>query len=256
MQYLDIYLYFLSFILGSVFASFLTCMAYRTCHDMSPWGRSQCDSCGHVLSALDLIPIVSYLIRGGKCKYCGAKVPINNLIGEIVLAVLFLISYLKIGLSYYLLLILFFICFLFFGTMTDFEDRIIPDGSIVLAIVVRLVWYLLFEEVNFKSFGLLLVDGLSLSLAVLVIVLIMEKILKKEAMGGGDIKLLFVMGLYLGVLQCFLAVMIACISGIVGGVYYIKKDVSIPFGPFLAFGSVVSLFYGWQFISWYLGLLI
>ena len=88
--FITTYVCILQFILGAVFASFLGCFAYRYCKGESiVKGRSHCDECGHVLSMVDLIPIFGYILRKGRCKYCGKKIPPTCLWGEVVLGVLF-----------------------------------------------------------------------------------------------------------------------------------------------------------------------
>lgn len=273
----------LAFVLGTVFASFLGCMGWRMCKGESVLkGRSHCDSCGHALGARDLIPILSYLMNKGRCRHCGAPISKVNLYGEIVMGLLFaLFTYSNNGL-FYLLLNLFFICILYLITVTDLCDQIIPDSALIVAILVKLVHTLVswhfgwFENIAYinkpELSGMLiqlLIDGLSVSLPLLILTLLMEKLWKKEAMGGGDIKLIFVTGLYLGWAKNLLMILIACIVGIIVGLVQAKNEASdegaleeseelegnyFPFGPSIAIATVFCMIFGNLILDWYLSL--
>ncbi len=257
---ITIYILSIAFILGAVFASFLGCMGWRMCKGESVLkGRSHCDFCGHTLKGHDLIPIISYIARRGRCAYCKEKIPVGSLIGEIGLAITFVLTTLRYDISIELLMMLFFVCVLYLITVTDMYEQIIPDGCIVAAIVVRFVFYFIFDSFSWSSFLGLLIDGLSVSLPLLFLVLIMEKILKKEAMGGGDIKLVFVTGLYLGWQLNLLMLLFACIIGIVFAYVQLQKEeegegTAIPFGPSLAIGSILTMLVGEGLLTWYLSL--
>jgi len=260
--FITAYVCFFQFILGTVFASFLGCYAYRLCKGESvAKGRSHCDECGHELGPADLIPIVSYLLRKGRCKYCGKKISPACLWGELVLGVLFVLCTLRFDLTPQLLLYLIFTCILYFITMTDLQDRIIPNRCVIAAIVLRFLYFLITKEGDWKAFLWLIINGLIVSVPVLLLTLLMEAILKKEALGGGDIKLLFVLGMYLGMAKCLLMLLVACILGIIGGAIAMKQSedgesVAIPFGPYLAAGSVVALIFGDTIIASYLSLFL
>ena len=277
--FLTVYTTILAFLLGTVMASFLACMGWRMCKGESVLrGRSHCDSCGHVLGARDLIPILSYLMSKGRCRHCGAKISSINLFGELGMGVLFAFVTLVYGNLYFIILHCIFFCILYLVTVTDVIDQIIPDGALLVAIVVRVIAFVLNYYFEFYSNIIyihkpalwseligLLVDGLAVSLPLLILVLIMEKILKKEAMGGGDIKLLFVTGLYLGWARNILVVFFACIIGIVAGSMQQKQvekeedseeeqPFYFAFGPSIAFSAVLMLFFGNMILDWYLSL--
>lgn len=252
----------LAFIFGAAFASFLGCYAYRICKGESiAKGRSHCDACGHELKLSDLIPIVSYLARKGRCKYCGKKISPACLWGEVVLAVLFVVCTLRFDFTKELVLALFFVCILYMITLTDLQERIIPNRCVIAAVVFRILYFFVTGEGNFRAFLWLLGKGLIISVPVLLLTLLMEAILKKEALGGGDIKLLFVLGMYLGPANSLLMLLVACVLGIVGAVITMKHteeegSIAIPFGPYLAAGSVIALLFGDSLITWYLSLFL
>ena len=255
---ITIYILVMAFIFGAVFASFLGCMGWRMSRGESVMkGRSHCDTCGHTLGVRDLIPIISYVARKGRCAYCKERIPVSSLIGELVLAILFVLTTMRFDISVKLILMLFFVCILYLITLTDLYEQIIPNSCILVAIVVRFIYYFVFESFQWETLLGLVGNGLALSLPMLILVLIMEKILKKEAMGGGDIKLVFVTGMYLGWQQNMLMLLFACMIGIVFAYIQAQKEgesVPIPFGPSLAIGSVISMLVGEQIITWYLSL--
>ena len=285
--FLTVYFSVIAFMLGTVLASFLGCLGWRMCHGESVLkGRSHCDVCDHTLGARDLIPILSFIFNKGRCRHCGAKISPLNLYGEIVMGVLFSVMILIYRTFHIeMLLWLFFFCILYLVTVTDIYEQIIPDGALLVAIIFKVVHYVvcyqfdLYQGIIYiekpsvwiKLFELL-VDGLAVSLPLLILVLIMEKVLKKEAMGGGDIKLLFVTGLYLGWTRNILVVFFACIIGIIVGSIQQKKCKGVEtstsekeevedaepfyfaFGPSIAVSAVFVLFFGNRMIDWYLSL--
>ena len=255
------YCLILAFVLGAVFASFLGCMGWRICNGESILeGRSHCDSCGHVLNARDLIPIISYLNSRGRCRYCKTPIGVMNPIGEFLLAVVFVLTTLRFDITWDLLLMLFFVCVLYLVSVTDIYEQIIPDRAIFVATGFRVAYFVCMEDAGWKGTLGLLVDGLAISLPLLLLVLLMEKLWKKEAMGGGDIKLLFVTGLYLGWAENLLAIFFACIIGIVVGMVQMRKGESeedggyFPFGPSIAMGAVLSMLEGEPLIQSYVSL--
>ena len=269
-SFITTYFLVLAFILGAVFASFLGCMGWRMSNGESVLhGRSHCDSCGHILTGRDLIPIFSYLARGGKCAYCKAPIPKSSLIGEILLATLFVLATLRWDITPKLVLMLSFMCILYLLSLVDIYIQEIPDSCHLIAIGMRLIYYFVFEGFQLDSFVYLVASGFSVALPLLLLTLLMEKIMKKEAMGGGDIKLIFVTGLYLGWESNLLMILVACMVGIVVGLAQgqgrTTEDASeesegemegnyFPFGPAIAIATVVCLFFGDGIVSWYLSL--
>ncbi len=254
-KFILIYSLILSFVLGSVFGSFLNCMADRIKEGIPWWkGNSKCDNCGHKLSILDLFPIFSYLFLKGKCRYCGKKMSIKYLISEIVLGLLFvffLINHPDINLDLFDGLGL--ICILFGLSLCDLNTYEIPDGFIIFGCI----WWLLFKIIrgfSFKLIGLSILSAFIVSFAVLLISLIMDKILGNETLGGGDVKLLFLCGLYLNLIGSIFNIFLACIMGLVF-ILFLKKD-KIPFGPCIALATYFSLIYGTSLLNWYYGLFL
>jgi prepilin signal peptidase PulO-like enzyme (type II secretory pathway) len=227
---------------------------------------------------LIMVPVLSFCMSKGRCRHCGVKISKVNLYGELGMGLLFGFLALESGNLYFIILHLVFFSVLYLVTVTDLIDQIIPDSAMIVAIVVRVIAFVLNYYFDFyrtiiyikkpslwSQLGWLLVDGLAVSLPLLLLVLLMEKILKKEAMGGGDIKLLFVTGLYLGWQKNILVVFFACIIGIIVGTIQMKKAMNaeeseeeqpfyFPFGPSIALSAVLMLFFGNIILNWYLSL--
>jgi len=256
--FLKIYICVIAALLGACMGSFLNCFAWRIVHKEPVWkGRSHCDACGHVLGVRDLFPVFSYLFSHGTCRYCGGKLSARYLWSEIVSALVFVSVVLRFGLTAETAQFLLLACALLACSFADLEDYLIPDRFILFAIAVRLVFILLSGDI-LHNLWLSFLGGISVSGAILVIVLIMEKILKKEAMGGGDLKLMFVIGLYLGWQKNFLCLMFACVAGIL--FYFLQSSSKrspeklFPWGPSIAIGAWAAALFGDAILQWYLGL--
>ena len=250
-KFILIYCIVVCFILGSVFGSFLNCVADRIYHNIPWWkGRSVCDNCGHKLGILDLFPVFSYLILGGKCRYCGKKVSIKYFLSELLLGSIFVIYLLIHGvLDLLLLRDLGLICILYGLSLCDLNNYEIPDGFIILGIV----WWLIFFLLGYGELVDSLLGGFIVGGMLLVLSLIMDKILKKESLGGGDIKLFFMIGLYFGLILNFFNLILSCFIGIIFVI--VRKSSMIPFGPSIAISTFICLLYGTEFVTWYLSLL-
>ena len=220
---MNIVLFILIFILGTVFGSFYNCLAMRLEREEDfIKGRSHCMSCGHELSGLDLIPLLSYAFSGGKCRYCKEKVsaryPLTEvLFGALTLGVFIKVFYLPAHaagtdiLSYlfvypdfdpWILVIRFLRDFILIGmlftlSVVDIETYIIPDGLLITALIAWLAFaYFLCD--GLKDAGLHILAGLCGGAFLLILSGIMDRILKKESLGGGDVKLITLLGLYFG----------------------------------------------------------
>ena len=273
---LRIYLCILFFVCGTVFGSFLNCMAWRIAHHESVLkGRSHCAVCGHTLGAADLIPIFSYLFLRRRCRYCKEKISPRYMAAEVVCGAGFVLSFLRFGLSVRTLQIVVLFCILLALSLVDFEIYEIPDRFILAGIV----WYIAtvwtagrklnlmgmttsaLEDGRFLSladcgWNLLagLIGGLAIGGGMLAVSLLFDRLLGKESMGGGDIKLFFMTSLYLGLAQGLFSLILSCIIGlIIAGVMRKQK---VPFGPAISLAAFLSLLYGESFVNWYLSLIM
>lgn len=247
----------LTAITGACMGSFLNCMAYRIVHEESIMkGRSHCDACGHVLGAGDLIPIVSYIAHKGKCRYCGAKLSKLHLAAEVISALVFVSILLKFNISLQALKFMVFASILLAASFADLEGYIIPDRFIVAGIVVY-IGFLFFEQNPLTAAADGLIGGFAVAGFVLIVVLIFEKIKKIEAMGGGDIKLLFVTGLFLGLKANVLCLIFACFIGIAFGLVSqrVRETKEFPWGPSIAAAAWLAMLWGNELADWYLGLI-
>ncbi|WP_108669437.1 prepilin peptidase [Peribacillus acanthi] len=243
-----IYLYI--FILGAILGSFYNVVGLRVPLNQSiikP--RSHCPSCKRTLTAVDLVPIFSYLILGGKCRGCGQKISIKYPLIELSTAFLFVLAFYKIGFNWELLTAWTFISLLIIIIVSDIAYMLIPDKILLFflpLLIIERIWLPLnpwWDSIVGAFFGF----GLLFFIAVI----------SKGGMGGGDIKLYFLIGIVLGfkftLLSFFIATFIGAIYGL--GIIMVgkfKKRQPIPFGPFIVVGSLMAYFYGERIINWYI----
>jgi leader peptidase (prepilin peptidase)/N-methyltransferase len=248
----------LAFVLGTVFGSFLNCAAWRSSRGESFLrGRSSCPACGHDLGARDLVPVLSWLFQRGRCRYCGAGISVRYPLTELSFGALTLLCLLRFDLSVLCLRNWIFLCCLFFLSLVDLETQIIPDGSLILA---ALAWLLTLPLLHTgpKAALLRLLAGIVFAAALLLLSLLMDRLLKKDSLGGGDIKLFAVVGLYLGFVGTLFALMIACVAGLLFAAVLFKNNMkgrAFPFGPAISFAAAFMLLFGSGLTDWYLGLL-
>lgn len=250
-----IYFYCLSFLLGTVAGSFVTCAADRyVAKEPIFKGRSHCSSCGHPLGILDLFPILSFLFLRGRCRHCGAKIPARCLCVEILGGLLFLVFALKEGISLKFARDILFVSALLAISLIDFDTMEIPDGLLVFGYAL-FVLFLPF----LPNFGKAEIDGLwgalGLGGGMLVLALLMDFVLKRDSMGGGDIKLYALLGLYLGPIVGLLLVVLSCLIGLVFALL-LKKKKEFPFGPAISVAAVVCLLYGQEIVNFYMALFL
>jgi len=248
------YFYVIALVWGMCMGSFLNCAAYRMCHGISiAKGRSKCDSCGHILGPKDLVPVFSYIFSKGKCRYCGASLSPIYVISEIVSGIAFLFIVLRFGWTLSTIELLILVSLMLCASFADLEDCIIPDILVILGIVNRVIFILLSKNI-LSELKQSAIGGFCVAVPLYLVVIVMEKILKKEAMGGGDLKLVFMLGLYVSIGQSLLAILIACFSGIIFAYASKKAKQQFPFGPSLCLGYYITLFFGEAIIASYLSL--
>ena len=254
-----VYFCALAFLLGACMGSFLNCMAWRIVHGESVLrGRSHCDVCGHVLTARDLVPIVSFLAHHGRCRWCGAKLSARHVWAETVTGAVFVLIVLKFDISLQALGALALACVLLAGAFADLEGYIIPDRFVLAGIGLRVVWFF-FEDWR-RALPDALLGGFAVGGGLLAFVLLYEKLRKIEAMGGGDLKLLFVTGLWLGWAKNLLCLLLACMFGIVFGLATQKRRAQqenakiLPWGPSICAAGIITMLAGDAVIAAYVSL--
>ena len=252
-----LYCCFVAALFGAAMGSFLNCAAWRIAHGESfLTGRSRCPACGHTLGALDLVPVFSWLFLRGRCRYCGVKVSPRYVLTECAFALLSVLCLSRFDVSVLCLRNYVFLCCLFCLSLVDLDTFIIPDGCLIipaLAWVAALPWTAVPVGAYLARHVLaaLLYGG-----GMLVLSLVMESVLHKEALGGGDVKLFALMGLYLGVTASLFALLFSCVFGLLFAVATRNgKGNPFPFGPAISAACAYMLLFGQPLTDWYLNLL-
>ena len=240
------------FIFGLIIGSFLNCVIWRTYKGESfLLGKSYCPSCKHDLGFWDLFPLFSFIFLKGRCRYCGKKISFQYPLVEIITGIVFSFVFLQVGLTaelFFLMVImaLFIAIFIF-----DLKHYIIPDSFVFSGILVSLIWIIyLGIEINY------FISAICASLFFFLIWFFS----KGMAMGFGDVKLAFFLGLVLGypniIVGIFLGFLFGAIIGLIMVIFQKKKIKSeVPFAPFLLAGSFIAIFWGSNIINWYLSLI-
>lgn len=266
-------------ILGAIIGSFLNVVIHRIPREQSiVFPNSACPSCREPLRAYDNIPILSFIILRGRCRFCRNPISIRYPIVEALTALLFVAVALRDGVSAALPFDLAFVAALIALTFIDAEHRILPNAitypGIMFALLTRLALPYLAGPEQFDDLpGLLMrlsqlpVWSVSLIGAVIgalvgggslwLMGFMWEKLRGVEAMGLGDVKMMFMAGAYLGWRLTILTIFIASLTGSLAGItvmlYERKRDFQkqLPYGVYLAIGAIVSLFIGSKMIEWY-----
>ena len=237
--------YVLFFILGSVMGSFFHVVATRLSNDESIiTPSSHCHICNHKLKWYELIPIVSYIIQGGKCRKCKETLPLSYLVIEIVTGVLYAVCYHEYGLSPELVISIIFVSILIIVIVSDIEYMIILDEVLVFGSVITIIFYLILYGVDGTVYHVL--DATLAFIVMYALKILGDFIFKKESLGGGDIKLMFLFGLVIGlplsVVTIFVATFIAFPIALF--ILFSRRDNMIPFGPFLSMAAILILISG------------
>ena len=254
-----IYSIVIAFVFGTCMGSFLNCAAWRYVNGESVLkGRSHCTSCGHELGLRDLIPVISWLASKGRCRYCGERISARYPITEVLFGIITVFCLLSFDFTVLCLRNYIFLAALFVLTLTDIDAMVIPDGCHIASLA---AWVaaepLLFEGwknlMYYAGAGLLFGGGL------LAVSLALDRAMGRDTLGGGDIKLVAVAGLYLGVIGTLFMLMIACLCGLIYNYLINKtseKGSAFPFGPWIASASAMMLLFGQPLVDLYMALLI
>jgi len=238
------------FILGTVMGSFYHVIATRLSKGLSiVKPASHCEKCNHTLKWYELIPIISYLIQGGKCSKCKEKLPISYLLMEFCTGLLFAVCYHVFDFSWELLIAIIFISSLITVIISDIEYMIILDEVLIFSsasiIIVNII------DIGLYETSLKVLSGIGAFATMLLIKKLGDIIFKQESLGGGDIKLMFLIGMVIGydmaVCNIFFATFIAFPIALL--LLITKKDNIIPFGPFLSMSAIILYIWGITFID-------
>lgn len=222
------------FILGTLFGSFFTVVGERL-----PRGenfinnRSYCDACHHKLSFLDMVPILSYLFLRGKCRYCQKKIDDLSTYMELFTGILFSLSYFSFGFSWDLLIALGIVSMLIIISVSDITYYVIPDGLLIFFSIYFSIIIIISKGI--LALGNSILSGICLFGVMYLIMIIGNFIFKKDSLGGGDIKLMFVFGLIISPLLGLFAIFLGSFLALPVALIMLrkKKQKLVPFGPFL-----------------------
>lgn len=240
----------LLFIIGACLGSFFLVVGKRLpINEDVLFSRSRCDKCKKELKWYDLIPIFSYVFLKGKCRYCGEKISPLNLIVEIVMGLFFALGYhfIPIGYIFYAYLVLSSLMMLIF--ISDFSYYIILDSPLIISSF--LLFILKFIYFGYKEALISIVSGILLFLVMYLIKIIGDKLFKRESLGGGDIKLAFVIGYALGFRLSLIAIILSSFLALPYSVASLKlqKNNEVPFGPFLVSSLFIVFLFQDKFIN-------
>lgn len=233
---------------GLCVGSFLNVLIYRLPRNL-PFvgGRSLCPRCKKRLPWYDNIPLLSFILLGGKCRFCKSQISWRYPLVELLTGILFLLAY-TIGLPWINFLFIAGLIVIFF---VDLEHQIIPDQ-----VISALIFVYFFSHLILNS-KFLILNSLPTAIFSALFFLLLFLITRGKGMGFGDVKFAFLIGLSFGFPKAIFAIWLAFLTGAIIGVILllvgkVKFGRPIPFGPFLAGGSLLILFLGDNFL-WFLG---
>lgn len=242
----------LVFVFGLVFGSFFNVVGLRVpMKESLIQPPSHCTTCQRQLTAIDLIPVLSYIFLGGKCRSCGQKIAWIYPFIELLTGILFAFSYWQYGLSEQFIVALLLISLLVIVVVSDITYMLIPDKVLLCFLPLLVIGRMLAPLTPWwdSIVGAVVGFGVVYSIAVV----------SRGGIGGGDIKLFFLLGLVLGTIHTLLTLFIAAVIGMVAGMIVLQvrqqgRKTAIPFGPAIALAAVIVYFYGNVIIQWYVGL--
>lgn len=236
------------FLYGIVIGSFLNVLIYRIPKKENiATKRSHCMECGYQLKWYDLIPVFSYLFLRGRCRKCGTRISVQYPIIEAANGILYVLLFLKYGLSIETLLYCLLFSALLALSVIDFRTFEIPVGFNIFILILGIARIV----TDYKNWLLYAIGLVSVSVVLLLIFLIS----KGRGIGGGDVKLMAATGLLLGWKLNLLGFVIGCILGAV--IHLIRMRVSkegrtLAMGPYLSTGVAISIFFGDYILNWYM----
>lgn len=245
---------FLVVIFGLVIGSFLNVCICRIANEESiAFPPSHCTNCGYELKAKDLIPVLSYIFLGGKCRSCKEKISIQYPIVEILNAILYVAIYLKFGFTLNLFKFCLLASLLIVIGFIDFKTKYVYNSTVVFGVVSGILFAVL-EWMETKSIPWNYIAGAFIGFGIIYLIVILTR-----GMGEGDIDIALICGLFLGIKGILVTLFLAIIlGGIVATIILIfklkERKAEIAFGPYLAIGGIIACLYGSRLIDIYLGL--
>lgn len=281
----DLLGYIFIFAFGVIVGSFLNVVIHRVPNEESiVFPNSACPKCGNAIKAYDNIPVISWLMLGGKCRNCKEKIAARYPLVELMTAFLYLIVYWQIGFNWYLPVSLIFVSAMVSLIFIDAEHMILPNvityPLLIFALLVRILFPIFFTAEyfadlqhapinNFADYPLWAVSLIGAMFGALVgggslwlVGELWKRLRGVDAMGMGDVKMMAAVGALLGWRLTLISIFLGAFSGAIIGMFMIARSkdkdfqAQIPFGIFLGIGSVIALLFGEQLVSWYMNTFI
>ncbi len=240
-----------------IWGSFLNVVIYRVPRGLSLIKPpSSCPQCKKKIKVYDNIPIISFLLLGGKCRFCKVRIPLTYPLVEILTPLSFLLLHGHFGLSPHFLASCLFASALIALGFIDFYFQVLPDEITLPILVLALAYSFFRPDLGLRQALIGAVTGSGFLLFIYTVYYLLRK---KEGLGMGDVTMMLAVGAYLGWLKAVLTLVLASFTGALVGIFLLcfrKKDLqySLPFGTFLAPAAYVSLVWGGQIIGAYLNL--
>jgi leader peptidase (prepilin peptidase)/N-methyltransferase len=239
-----------AFLFGAAIGSFLNVLIYRL-----PLGKSivqpgsSCPNCNKPIRWFENIPIISYLLLGGKCSGCGKTISIHYPFVELITGIIFLYLFISFDLSAEFLFYIFFFSALIVVSGIDLTHQLIPDIITIPGIFLGLIFQLISGDIKLGLVGLIFGGGL-----ILMIRVIGKLVYKKEVMGLGDVYLTAMIGSFVDFPFIIVAIFFGALAGSIMGIIYISstkqnRESPIPFGPFLSIGGAIVIIFHQQVID-------
>lgn len=243
----------LTIIFGLIVGSFLNVVIHRLPRGESiVFPPSHCPRCRAEIPFYLNIPLLSYVILLGRCHSCRARIALQYPVVEGLTAFSFWLAYDAYGLTFHAAAAAIFLCLMIALAAIDLEHMILPDELTLGGAALFFIYSFFNPEVGQVDAVL---SGLGAALFFTALFFFYLKVRKLEGLGFGDVKMALLMGLFLGLQRLVVAIMLASLSGLLVGIFFIvfkKKNLklALPFGPFLALGSYASLFWGGTILDW------
>lgn len=246
------------FVFGSLIGSFLNVCIYRLPRNLSIISpSSRCPSCNIPIKAYDNIPLLSFLLLGGKCRYCKARISLRYPLVEALNALLYAAVLWRFGFGWHMPVLFAFCSAMIVITFIDLDFQIIPDTITLPGIPLGLIAASLLLPDPFDRSSILGFQGALIGLLSGGVLFYAIAVFSRGGMGGGDIKMMAMVGSFMGWKSMLLTTFGGSLLGSFVGIFLMVvkgkgRKTKVPFGPFLAAGALISLFYGQEILSLYL----
>ena len=255
------------FLFGMLLGSFYNVVGYRIPNNMSiVKPNSFCPKCRHELKWYELIPVFSFLIQKGRCRQCKSRISLFYPIMELTTGILFAASYLVFGFSFEFVMSILVVSFLIIVIVSDTNFLIIPDEITVFFLLITLLVQFIFKGYSFVLSSILY--GAFMFSMMYIVMLLGKKILKEEALGGGDVKLMFFVGIILNVVTPIVLTDLLTWWYLINGFFHVflasclaapfavfsvvsKKGRAIPFGPFILASLFIIYIFSFDIITFF-----